>query len=229
MKRDRRVRQRCRDGRRRAALLSLAAAGVGRHHRALVPVDGAGRRPRRADRDRTRLWRPAAAPRARRLRRADARDADPAAALRPLLRHRGGDPIARLCGGAARAGAELRRLRERDLPLGARSGLGRSARSGPNAGLERAPGAQAHPRTAGVPAGARADDQRFRRAAQGLVARVGPDGAGADEGNADLRDESGELGHSGHDVRGAVSGDVVAAGRRGAAPRTALEARVGRA
>ena len=49
----------------------------------------------------------------------------------------------------------------------------RAARSGAHARLHRAAGADAHPRTAGVPAGAGADDQRLRRAAQGLVARLG--------------------------------------------------------
>src|SRR5437764_733705 len=87
----------------RPALLSVAAAGVGRHPRAVVPLDGTGGRPGGADRDRTRLWQPPAAPRARRLRRVDARDADPAAALRPLF----GDVAAARRGGApARAALE---------------------------------------------------------------------------------------------------------------------------
>ena len=80
---------------------------------------------------------------------------------------------------------------------GARSGLGRPARGGAHARAERAPGPDARPRAAGVPARARADDQRLRRAAQGLVARVGAHRPRADEADADLRDQSRQLGDSG--------------------------------
>ena len=212
---------RCRDGG-CAALLSLAAEGVGVTivlsclSMGLAVVLGVliatGR-----------VWQPPAPARARRLRRVDARDADPAAALRSLLRHCGGDPIAGVCGSAARAGPQLRRVRERDLSLGARGGLARSDRSGANARIERTPGSQAGSRAAGVPAGARTYDQRFRRAAQGFVACVGPDGAGAHERNADLRDEPRQLGRSRHDVRGPLSGDVVAGRRCGAPAGAPLE------
>ena len=70
--------------------------------------------------------------------------------------------------GAAALGLalELRRLRERDLSQRPRGGPARTARSGAHAGLHRASGADAHPRTAGVPAGAGADDQRLRGAAR---------------------------------------------------------------
>ena len=76
---------------------------------------------------------------------------------------------------------------------------------------------------AGVPARARADDERLRRAAEGLVARLGAHRARADEADADLRDQSRQLGDSRHAVRGAVSRDVAAARRAGAAARTAVE------
>ncbi len=49
-----------------APLSAVAPAGVGGHDRALVPVDGAGRGPRRAHRDGPRVRRPHAAPRAHR-------------------------------------------------------------------------------------------------------------------------------------------------------------------
>ena len=62
----------------RPPLPAVAAARVGRDDRALVPVDGARRAPRRDDRDRPRLRRTAGAARADRLRRADPRHADPA-------------------------------------------------------------------------------------------------------------------------------------------------------
>ena len=54
-----RIRRRGRDVRLggRAALPAVAASRVGRHARAVVPADGAGRRPRRADRHRARLRR----------------------------------------------------------------------------------------------------------------------------------------------------------------------------
>ena len=123
----------------------------------------------------------------------------------------------------ARAGAELRRLRERDLPLGARSGPDRPARGGAHARAERAAGADARARAAGVPARAGADDQRLRRPAQGLVARLGADRPRADEADADLRDQPRQLGDSGHPLRGAVPGDVAAALGAGAAAGTPVE------
>ena len=101
-------------------------------------------------------------------------------------------------GGAARTGAELRRLRKRDLPRGARGGLDGSARSGANARIERTPGPDARARPAGFQARPGADDQRLRRHAQGLVARLGPDRPRADEADADLRDQPRQLGHSRH-------------------------------
>ena len=91
-------------------------------------------------------------------------------------------------------GAQLRRVRERDLPRRARGGAARPARGGADARLHRAADARAGARTAGLPAGAGADDERLRRAAQGLVARLGAHGRRADEADADLRDESRELG-----------------------------------
>ena len=69
-----------------------------------------------------------------------------------------------------------------------------TARGRTDARPQRTPGPDAHPRTAGVPARARADDERLRRAAEGLVARLGADGHGAHEADADLRDQPGELG-----------------------------------
>ena len=116
----------------RRYLPSLLQASID-HHRAVVSVDGAGGRRRRADRHRTRLRLAGGPPRADRLRRADARHADSPAAVRPLLRHRRGDSAAGVCRRAARAGAELRGLRERDLSLGARGDLHRSARGGADA------------------------------------------------------------------------------------------------
>src|SRR5581483_10350405 len=92
-----------------------------------------------------------------RLRRADTRHADPAAAVRAVLRHRGGDPPAGVRSGTARAGVELCRLRERDLPIGARSDLGRTTGGGADARIERAAGAHARARAAGFPPGAGAD------------------------------------------------------------------------
>src|SRR5262249_46241488 len=102
---------------------------------------------------------------------------------------------------------------ERDLSVRARVGLGRPARGGANARAERAAGADAGPRAAGVPLGARADDQRLHRAAQGLVARLGPDGARADQGNADLRHQPGRWGDPRLAGRRALPRDVAAAGR----------------
>ena len=69
-------------------------------------------------------------------------------------------------------------------------------------GLERTSGPDARARSAGVSSGAGADDQRLRRAAQGLVAGLGADRPRADEADADLRDQSGQLGDSRLDVRG---------------------------
>ena len=61
-------------------------------------------------------------------------------------------------------------------------------------GLSESQVLTAHPRSAGVPARAGADDERLRRAAQGFVARLGADRDGADQADADLRDESRKLG-----------------------------------
>ena len=78
------------------ALPAVAPARVARHHRPVVPVDGAGRGARRAHRQRPRLRNAAAdAGAAHRLCRADARHAAPAAAVRPLLRHRRRGPACR--------------------------------------------------------------------------------------------------------------------------------------
>src|SRR5207247_300034 len=65
--------------------------------------------------------------------------------------------------------------------------------------------------------------QRFRGAAQGLVARVGPHRAGTDEADADLRDQPGQLGDPRRDVRRPLSRDVAAARRAGAPARAAVE------
>jgi polar amino acid transport system substrate-binding protein len=56
-----------------------------------------------------------------------------------------------------------------------------------------------------------------------FVARLGADGARADEADADLRHQSRKLGHPRHVVRGVVSRDVAAAGHSGPAARTAVE------
>ena len=64
--------------------------GGGRHADPVVPVDGDRRHPRRADRERTRVRTTARATRADRIRRADARHADAAPAVRDLLRPGGG-------------------------------------------------------------------------------------------------------------------------------------------
>src|SRR5207248_9841976 len=77
-------------------------------------------------------------------------------------------------------------------------------------------------RAAGAALRARADDQRFRRPAQGLLARLGVDRRRADEADRHLRDEHRELDRAGRAVRGRVPGDVAAAGAAGAAPRAAL-------
>ena len=55
---------------------------------------------------------------------------------------------------------------------------------------------QARSGAAGVPARAGADDERFRRAAEGFLARFRADRPRADEADADLCDEPGELGAS---------------------------------
>ena len=78
-------------------------------------------------------------------------------------------------------------------------------------GFTERSGAEADPRAAGVPAGAGADDQRLRGAAQGLVAGLGPHRDGADQADADLRHQPGKLGHPRRAVRGALPGDVAAA------------------
>ena len=67
------------------------------------------------------------------------------------------------------------------------------------------------PRAAGVPPRARADDQRLRRAAQGLVAGLGAHRRRADQADADLRDQHRQLGGARAAVRGAVPRDVAAA------------------
>ncbi len=127
-----------------AALPAVAAAGVGRHHRAVVPVDGAGGRARRADRDRTRLRRP------RSLRIALTAYVELIRGTPILLQlfvlYYGlavGDPAAGVRRRAARPGAELRGVRERDLPVGARSDLDRPARGRAHARAQRAAGADA--------------------------------------------------------------------------------------
>ena len=77
----------------RRYLPSLLRAAVD-HARAVVRRDARRGRPRRRDRDRPAVRRPDHADGADRVRRADSRHAAAAAALRPVLRHRGGDPAA---------------------------------------------------------------------------------------------------------------------------------------
>ena len=71
---------------------------------------------------RARVRRTPAAGRSSCLRGTDARDAAAAAAVRALLRNCGSDPAAGVHGRPARAGAELRGLRKRDLSVGAPGG-----------------------------------------------------------------------------------------------------------
>ena len=204
---------RCRAGRRRGGICRRCCEPRSVTIAAVVPVDGARGRHRRRHRHRPRL---------RRTRHAqlaltgyvelDSRHADPAAAVRALLRPGGGDPAARLRRRAARPGAELRRLRKRDLPrrrskrcstgqLEAARTLGFSERQVLT--LVRAPQAF---RLALAPM-----TNDFVAHAEGLVARVGADRARADQADADLCDQPRQLGHSRHSVRGALSGDVAAA------------------
>ncbi len=63
-------------------------------------------------------------------------------------------------------------------------------------GFTRVADPAARARAAGVPARARADDERLRRAAEGLVARLGAHRRRAHEADADLRDEPRQLGDS---------------------------------
>ena len=93
-------------------------------------------------------------------------------------------------------GPELRRLRKRDLSQRARSRAARTARCGAHSRLQPPADAAADSRAAGVPSRARADDQRLRRAAEGLVARVDAHRRRADQADADLRDQHRQLGHS---------------------------------
>src|SRR4029077_14312856 len=128
-----------------------------------------------------------------RVRGIDAGHADPAAAVRPLLRDRGSDPSSGVRGGPAGPGAELRGLRERNLSCRARGGPAGTVGGRTDAWTERAPGVDARPRTAGAAPGPRADDERLHRAAEGLVPRLRPDRHGAHQADADFRDQPGEL------------------------------------
>ena len=130
------------------------------------------------------------------VRRSRARHAGAAAALRPLLRPLGRDPAAGVRRRAARPRAELRRVRERDLSRRAGGGAARTARGGADARPHRDAGLAARARAAGVPPRARADDERLRRAAEGLVARLGDHRRRADEADGDLRHEHRQLGRS---------------------------------
>ena len=76
---------------------------------------------------------------------------------------------------------------------------------------------------AGAAPRAGADDQRLRRAAQGLVAGVGADRRRADQADADLRGQHRQLGRARRAVRAAVPGDVAAALQGGAAARGEVE------
>src|SRR5206468_1008482 len=69
--------------------------------------------------------------------------------------------------------------------------------------------------------------QRLRRTAEGLVARLGVDGPRADQADPDLRHQPGELGASRRVVRGALPGDVAAAGGAGAAAGAPMEGALG--
>ena len=154
------------------------------------------------------------------LRRGHARHAGAAAALRHLLRPRRRRPAAGVRRGAARARPQLRGLRERDLPQRARGGAARPARGGAHPRPHRAADAAAGARAAGVPPRAGADDQRLRRAAQGLVAGLGDHRRRADQADADLRHQHRQLGGARAAVRGALPGDVAAARAPGAAARS---------
>ena len=180
-----------------AALPAVAAARGGRHARAVVPGDGAGGRARRADRHRARLRRP---PRC-------------ACALTGYVELMRGTPVllqlfvlyyglaaairlpafvAALLGLALNYAAyesEIYRGALEAVPAG-------QLEAARTLGLQRAAGADAGARPAGVPARAGADDQRLRRAAQGLVARLGADRRRADEADADLRHQPRQLGDS---------------------------------
>ena len=103
------------------------------------------------------------------VRGGDARHAGPAAAVRDLLRAVVGGAAARIRRRLVGPRPQLRGVRERDLPGRAAGRAGRAARGRPDARADRGAGAAAHPRPAGVPTGARADDQRLRGAAQGLA------------------------------------------------------------
>ena len=157
------------------------------------------------------------------LRRGDARHAGAAAAVRHLLRPGVGDPAAGVHRRVAGPRPELRRVRERDLSQRARGGAARPAGCGAHPRLHQAADAASDPRAAGVSSGARADDQRLRRAAQGFVAGLDADGRRADEADADLRDQHRQLGDSRAAVRAVVSRDVAAARLSGAPPRRAME------
>src|SRR6185295_4691693 len=145
------------------------------------------------------------------------------AALRPVLRHRRRDPAAGVRRRLYRTGVELRGIRERNLSIGAPGDSRRTARSRADAGTEHAADPHPHPRAAGVPSRPGADDERLHRAAEGLIARLRPDGDGADEADADLRDEPRQLGDSRHALRGAIPRDVTVAGGARLAARAAVE------
>src|SRR5207244_3484082 len=89
--------------------------------------------------------------------------------------------------------------------------------------LQRATSPDAHSWPTGVSAGVGADDQRLRGVAERFVARFSADRDGAHEADADLRDQSGQLGGPRRAVCGLVPGNVAAGIRDGAATRTALE------
>src|SRR6185436_759226 len=99
----------------------------------------------------------------------------------------------------------------------------RAARGRAHPGPLRLADVAAGARAAGLPLRARPDGQRLRGHAQGQLARLGAHGLRADQADADLRHERRELGRARRALRGALPGDVAAAGPARAAARGALE------
>ena len=156
----------------RRYLPSLLRAAVD-HAGAVVPGDGAGGASGCAIATGRVYGAAAARAAADRVRRGDARHAGAAAALRALLRPgrrwSGCRRSSRRCSASA---STTPPTRARSIAR-ARGGAARAARGGADARLQRPADRCAGARAAGVPLRARADDQRLRRAAQGLVAGLG--------------------------------------------------------
>src|SRR4029453_15685068 len=127
------------------------------------------------------------------LGRAHSRDAAASATIRDLLRTGHSRTVASVSCRTDRSGAELRRLRERDLSQRARIGSTRPARRRAHAWIQRSSDVDAHTGSASAPPCAGADDQRLCRVAEGQLARLADHRRRADEEDDDLCVENGHL------------------------------------